>query len=94
MPLKFKMDKRKTHYSTMICSGMMDRDAALELLKKDTYPSPQLKIIDKEFVLKKFGYTEAEFENIMNHPVKTFRDYPNNYKIVNFLWILYRKVVG
>lgn len=93
MPLKFKMDKRKTHYSTMICSHMMNRDEALELLKKDTYPSAQLKIIDKEFVLKKFGYNEAEFENIMNLPVKTFRDYPNSYKIVNFLWNLYRKVV-
>ena len=94
MPLKFKMDKRKTHYSTMICSGMMDRKTALELLKKDTYPSPHLKIIDKEFVLKKFGFTEPEFENIMNLPKKTFRDYPNNYTIVNFLWNLYRKLVN
>lgn len=94
MPLKFKMDKRKTHYSTMICSGLMDRETALELLKKDTYPTPQLKIIDKAFVLKKFGYTEVEFENIMSLPVKTFKEYPNNYKMVNFLWNLYRTVVS
>jgi len=81
LPRKFNIDKRKAHLSTLICSGQMTREEALEEMQHDIYPSEEMQK-DKEAVIKKYGLTEEEFEKIMSEPVKTFRDYPNN----NFLF--------
>lgn len=64
LPVKFKVDKRKAHLSTLICSGQMSKEEALEELKKPLYDSKELKK-DKEYVLKKLGFTEAEFDGLM-----------------------------
>jgi len=77
LPRKFNIDKRKAHLSTLICSGQMTREEALEEMKRDIYPEKDMHE-DKECVLKKYSLTEEEFEKIMSHSIKTFRDYPNN----------------
>jgi N-acetyl sugar amidotransferase len=76
LPQKFGFDKRKTHFSSLICSGEMKRDQALEDLKKPTYPV-DLQKQDREYVIKKFGLQEAEFDSIMRQPHKTYWDYPS-----------------
>jgi len=93
LPKKFNIDKRKAHFSTLICSRQMTREEALEELKHDIC-SPNEMREDKEYVIKKFGLNEEEFEEIMSQPVKTFRDYPNNnflFTKLNFLVELARK---
>lgn len=67
LPQKFNIDKRKSHLSTLICAGQMTRDDALEALKLPVYNPDELRI-DKKFVLKKLGYTENEFDEIMKKP--------------------------
>lgn len=84
LPRKFKIDKRLAHYSTLICSGQMSREAAIESLKDDPYP-PALQREDRSYVIKKLGLTEAEFEALMALPVKTFLDYPNDYALTEHL---------
>lgn len=79
LPRKFGFDKRKMHLSSLICSGEVTRAEACEELKKEPYPV-ELQEEDKAYVIKKFGLTEAEFEEIMNLPKKTFRDYPSYHK--------------
>jgi N-acetyl sugar amidotransferase len=74
LPEKFKIDKRKAHLSTLICSGQMTRQEALSELEKPIYDPEELKA-DKEYVLKKFGLTEAEFERIMQLPVRKHTDF-------------------
>ena len=74
LPEKFKIDKRKAHYSTLICAGQMTRDTALAELKKPIYPENELKQ-DKEYVLKKFGLTEAEFTEIMASPPRPHEEF-------------------
>lgn len=64
LPQKFNIDKRKSHLSTLICAGQMSREDAIEVLKKPVYNLDELRI-DKKFVLKKLGYSEQEFEEIM-----------------------------
>ena len=32
---------------------------------------------DREYVIKKFGLDEREFEDIMNLPLRTYWDYPS-----------------
>ena len=76
---KFGIDKRRAHYSTLINSGQMTREEALAEIVKPPYPSPELERQDYEYIIKKFGLTEREFEEIMNSPVKNFSEYPNNF---------------
>lgn len=76
LPTKFGVDKRRAHLSTLISSGQMTRDEALAELEKPIY-DPQMQAEDREFVLKKFGLTEDEFEAIMAAPIKSHLDYPS-----------------
>ena len=64
LPVKFKVDKRKAHLSTLICSGQATREEALMELEKPLYAPEELRK-DKEYVLKKLGFTEGEFDRIM-----------------------------
>lgn len=91
LPEKFGIDKRRGHLSDLIRSGQISREQALEEIKKQGYPEELLRQ-DKDFVLKKFSLTEAEFDSIMKLPRKLFTDYPNRYadiqkikSVVNFL---------
>ena len=79
LPRKFSIDKRKAHLSTLICSGQITREEALEELKSNPYPTEEMMKADKELVLNNFDLTEEEFEEIMALPIKTVRDYPSNY---------------
>jgi hypothetical protein len=79
LPEKFNIDKRKLHLSALILSGQMSRNEAIEELNKPIYPIENV-IEDKEYVAKKFEMDLDDFNDIMNRPNKTFRDYPNNYK--------------
>jgi len=90
LPKKFGIDKRRAHLSTLICSGQMTRDEALEEMKKDPYPTEEMMNDDKEYVIKKLGLTEKEFEKIMSLPIKTFTDYPNNYFLISKRWLIVR----
>ncbi|MBN4062333.1 MAG: ExsB family protein [Flavobacteriales bacterium] len=76
LPTKFNVDKRKAHLSTLICSGQITRNEALQELEKPIYDSKQLKS-DKEFVLKKFGLSEKEFNSLMALPIKRHDEYPS-----------------
>lgn len=74
LPTKFKVDKRKAHLSTLICSGQMTKEEALEELKQPIYDAEQCKI-DMEFVLKKFDLTQAQFDDFMSRPPRDHREY-------------------
>jgi N-acetyl sugar amidotransferase len=64
LPEKFKIDKRKAHLSTLVCSGQMTKETALKELEFPLYKADDLKQ-DMEYVLKKFGLSTADFENIV-----------------------------
>jgi N-acetyl sugar amidotransferase len=83
LPVKFGIDKRKAHYATLICSGQMTKAEALEKLKEPIY-DPQLLKTDKEFVLKKLGLSEAEFEAIMKTPVRSHWDFETEGSVFNY----------
>ena len=67
LPEKFKVDKRKAHLSNLICSGQMTKEEALEELKKPIY-DPKMYQVDREFVLKKLGFTNEEFDRYIAAP--------------------------
>jgi N-acetyl sugar amidotransferase len=77
LPRKFGFDKRRIHLSRTILSGQMTRDEALAELAAPAY-SPELQALDREFVIKKFRITEAEFERLMSEPPHPHRDYASD----------------
>ena len=89
LPEKFGVDKRRAHFSTLICSGQMTREQALKELKKPVYDKAELQR-DKEYVLKKFGLSEQEFEKLMKLPIKKHTDYPSN----EWIYLILRKARG
>lgn len=90
LPKKFKIDKRKAHYSSMINSGQMEREEALALLKKED-PLVSAKTIEtKRYFLKKMDIDEDCFEAIMSLPVKKHTDYPNHIRYYNIMSKAYK----
>jgi len=79
LPSKFKVDKRKAHLSTLICSGQITKEEALEELKKPINDASQLKV-DTEFVLKKLNLSTNDFDLIMKSPVKQHTDFETELK--------------
>lgn len=84
LPEKFKIDKRKAHLSTLICSGQIKREEALLELQKPLYDTVKLKE-DQEFVLKKLGFTEDWFNEYMRRPPVPHLAYPS-YENKHWRW--------
>jgi N-acetyl sugar amidotransferase len=80
LPTKFNIDKRKAHLSTLICSGQITRDEALEEMKKPLYDPKELKA-DREYVLKKLGLSEDVFQQIMNTPPRPHSDFKTDLEL-------------
>jgi N-acetyl sugar amidotransferase len=77
LPQKFGYDLRRSYLSALVLSGQMTRDEALKELESPPAPAEQLRD-DMEYVIKKFGMSHEEFDQIMKSPPKQFSDYPNN----------------
>jgi N-acetyl sugar amidotransferase len=88
LPSKFNIDKRKAHLSTLILSGQISREEALKILKEPLYDEKELKR-DKEYVLKKFGLTEDEWENLMALPIRQHDEFKTDLRLRRFL-LLFR----
>jgi len=87
LPNKFNIDKRKAHFSSLIVSGQMTRNEALENLKKHPYGDVQLLERDKTFFLKKLNLNDKDFEQIMNTKPQSASKYSYfSIKIFNFIY--------
>lgn len=75
LPRKFGIDKRKAHLTNLIYAGQMTKADALIQLQEAPL-EPELAAEDKAFVIKKFGFSEAEFDTIMEAPVRSHFDFP------------------
>ncbi len=88
---KFGIDKRKAHLSSLINNKQISRNEALKELESNPYPSTDLLNQDKEYVAKKLGLTNEEFELILNKkPVlhENFKQYDYSVlKKFNFLLV-------
>lgn len=91
LPEKFGIDKRRVHFSSLIRNGEMRREEALAQLARPLYESIDL-ANEKEYVLKKLGFTDEEFDKIMHHPPMPHNAYPSNERIRLVLKSIYRLV--
>jgi N-acetyl sugar amidotransferase len=78
LPKKFDIDKRKLEYSALVRSGQMKREDALNEVQHPYSYNPE--IID--YTLSKMGLSKEKFQEIMDAPRKSFKDYPTYYPII------------
>lgn len=76
LPRKFDFDKRKLHLSTLIAAGQMSRQDALQQLNEPLLTEDEANQ-SLEYVIKKLGFTQDEWKQIMAADKKYFFDYPN-----------------
>jgi len=89
-PIRFGIDSRLLGYSALVRSGQMERSQGLELIAQPQEFDPELITMVK----KRLGFSDEEFEALMNLPKKTYRDYPNYKKTFErmrpFWWLMYK----
>lgn len=88
LPEKFDVDKRKLHLSTLVMSGQMSREQALEHLQQSPYASREELDRDRKYFLKKMGWTERQLEEYLRRPAKAHDEYPSE----RFAWDFIRKL--
>lgn len=76
LPTKFGYDKRKIHYSSMVLSGQMSRDEAIQKLAEPLYEPNELEM-DIEYFCKKVRISRSEFDELMQAPVHDYSDFDN-----------------
>ena len=74
LPKKFGFDTRKVQFSSLIVTGQMTREEALEKLK--TSPLDDITVRQEfEYVANKLRISSEELQGYMDAPNKTYRDY-------------------
>jgi N-acetyl sugar amidotransferase len=97
LPTKFNIDKRKAHLSDLIFGGQITKDQALNELANPIYEPQQFKD-DFEFVLKKLGLSEQEFELLMSNPPRSHYEFDYEkaidlrYPFLRPFKLIYRKI--
>ena len=76
LPRKFGYHKRRAHFSSLIMTEQLTRDAALERIGRPEMDEHFLKQ-EFEYVANKLGLTVPELQAIFDGPNKTFHDYQN-----------------
>jgi len=82
LPERFGYDTRKIQYSSLILTGQMTREEALEKLHEPAY-DPETIHHEFEFVANKLNISEEELQAYFEMPLKTYRDYKSQETIYN-----------
>jgi hypothetical protein len=83
LPEKFGYDTRKVQFSSLILTGQMTREEAMEKLASTAY-DPETISHDFEFVASKLNITSDELKIYFNTPNKTYMDYANQEALYDF----------
>lgn len=83
LPKRFGYDVRRIQYSSLIVTGQMAREEAIELLKKPSYDETTI-AQEIEFVANKLGITVDELNSYMKLPHKTYKDYKNQRQLYDY----------
>ncbi len=87
LPVKFNIDKRKAHLSTLINSEQISREEALTELQKPLYNTQELES-DTEYVCKKLSFSAQEFKDYLKGPPVAHSSYGSDQPIYDILyWI-------
>ena len=82
LPLKFGFDKRRAHFSSLILTGQMSREEALDKLSKRAYDEQTI-TEDFEYIATKLGITVEELHGLMVGQNKSYIDYKSSKLLID-----------
>jgi N-acetyl sugar amidotransferase len=94
LPVKFGVDKRRLHHSTLIMNGEMSREHALKSLAALPYESEQLLRQDRRYFLKKMRWPDAKLDEYLARPAVLHDHYPSETRLWDLALSIYRKARG
>jgi len=83
LPKRFGYDVRRVQYSSLIVTGQMSREEAIELLKLPSYDESTINQ-EIEFVANKLAISVEELNSYLDLPRKTYKDYNNQRQLYDF----------
>ncbi len=81
LPRRFGYEKRRAHFSSLIMTGQMTREQALERISRPEMDEHFLKQ-EFEYVAHKLGLTTDELQRLFDMPKKTYRDHKNKRDLI------------
>jgi N-acetyl sugar amidotransferase len=82
LPKKFGFDTRRVQFSSLILTGQLSRNDALDMLSKPAYDTNTIHH-EVEYIASKLDWTYEEIMKYMTQPNKTYKDYANQESIYN-----------
>jgi N-acetyl sugar amidotransferase len=82
LPTKFGYDKRRAHFSSLILTGQMTRDDALEKIRQRAYDEETI-AHDFEYVATKLDIGVEALRDLLKGPNRSYRDYRNSMAMIN-----------
>lgn len=79
LPRKFGFDKRKPHLSALIMTGQITREEGADLLQQSGYPSPEEAALDRQFFVKKMGWTMDDLDIYLSRPGRSHYEWETDY---------------
>lgn len=82
LPRRFGFEKRRAHFSSLILTGQMTREQALDRLSS---PEMSEHFLSQEFeyVANKLDLSVAEFRELFSSPIKSFHEFKNKRWLIN-----------
>lgn len=96
LPKKFGYDKRLPHLSSLIVSGQLSREEAVERLSQPLYYPFELET-DITYFCKKLKITRAEFDELMEAPIHHYSEFPNwdsRYRLLKRVQSMVARIFG
>ncbi len=81
LPRKFGYDRRKAHFSSLILTNQMTREAALERTSRPELEE-QILMQEFEYVAQKLDFTVEELTALFNGENKCYKDYKNKSNLI------------
>ena len=78
LPEKFGIDKRKSHFSSLIASGQLSRQEALKKMEQPLYVTKELLEQDKLCLANYMNISVEEFERCISLPPVSGRKFPHS----------------
>jgi N-acetyl sugar amidotransferase len=82
LPRKFGFEKRRAHFSSLILTGQMTREEAMDRISRPELDEQTLKN-EFEYVAHKLDLTVAELQKLFEGENRTFKDYKNKRHIIS-----------
>jgi N-acetyl sugar amidotransferase len=96
LPVKFGIDKRRAHLSSLIVSGQITREQAVNELEEALYLPNELEG-DIDYLCRKLGLSRSEFDVLMTTQNGHYSDYPNwdsRYRMLKRIQTIVERVTG